>query len=156
MFTASPVRKPSPEPGVTSRRTSASPVLTPTRTSRGVPSGRVMPSSACDDAQAGPHGALGVVLVRGGHAEDADHGVADELLDRAAVRLDHLAGGGVVGAQHGVDVLGVGGLAHRGEADEVAEERGDDLALFGCGGGRSQPRAAAQAEARRLRQFGGA
>ena len=33
-------------PGVTSRRTRASPVLTPTRTCSGVPSGRVMPSSA--------------------------------------------------------------------------------------------------------------
>ena len=71
-------------------------------------------------------------------------------------RLDHLAGGGVIAAQQGVDVLGVGGLAHGGEGDEVAEERRDDLALFGCGGRRSQPRAAAQAEARRLRQFGGA
>ena len=38
---------------------------------------------------------------------------------------------GVVAAQQGVDVLGVGGLAHGGEGDEVAEEGGDDLALLG-------------------------
>ena len=48
-----------------------------------------------EKAQAGAHGALGVVLVHGGHAEDADHGVADELLDGAAVGLDHLAWRGV-------------------------------------------------------------
>ena len=62
----------------------------------------------------------------------------------------------MVGAQDGVDVLGVGGLAHGGETDEVAEQGGDYLALFRYGDGRRQPRAAAQAEARRLRQFGGA
>ena len=32
--------------------------------------------------------------------------------------------------QEGVDVLGVGGLAHGGEGDEVAEEGGDGLALL--------------------------
>ena len=99
------------------------------------------------DAQPGAHRPLGVVLVRGRHPEDPDHGVADELLDGAAVGLDHLAGGRVVGAQDGVDVLGVGGLAHRREGDEVAEERGDDLALLGCGGGRSQARAAVRSAA---------
>ena len=45
-----------------------------------------------DQAQAGAHGALGVVLVQRGHAEDGDHGVADELLDGAAVGLDDRAG----------------------------------------------------------------
>ena len=46
-FTASPVRKPSPEPGSTSRRTRASPVLTPTRTSTAWPAmpGRASTSS---------------------------------------------------------------------------------------------------------------
>ena len=41
-----------------------------------------------DEAQAGAHGAFRVVLVEGGHAEDGDHGVADVLLDGAAVGLD--------------------------------------------------------------------
>ncbi len=38
--------------------------------------------------QAGAHGPLRVVLVHDGHPEDSDHGVADELLHDAAVRLD--------------------------------------------------------------------
>ena len=41
-----------------------------------------------EDPQARAHGALGIVLVRHGRAEDGHHGVADELLDRAAVALD--------------------------------------------------------------------
>ena len=45
-----------------------------------------------DEAQAGSHGAFGVVLVQGGYAENRHHGVADELLHRAAVGLDGLAG----------------------------------------------------------------
>ena len=60
-----------------------------------------------DQAQAGAHGALGVVLVQRGHAEDGDHGVADELLDGAAVGLDDAPGRCVVAAQEGVDELGV-------------------------------------------------
>ena len=56
-----------------------------------------------DQAQAGAHGALGVVLVQRGHAEDGDHGVADVLLDGAAVGLDDAPGRRVVAAQVGVD-----------------------------------------------------
>ena len=40
------------------------------------------------DRQRAPHGALGVVAVRDRRPEDAEHGVADELLDPAAVPLD--------------------------------------------------------------------
>ena len=87
-------------------------MLTPMRAWSGAPSGRVMPSSASSEAQGGAHGALGVVLVGGGNAEDGHHGVADELLDGAAVASIDLAGAGVVLAEQGVDVLGVGGLAH--------------------------------------------
>ena len=85
-----------------------------------------------DDAQAGAHGALGVVLVHGRHAEDGDHGVADELLDRAAVGLDRRAGGGVEALQEGVDDLGVVALGERREADEVADEGGDDATFLGA------------------------
>ena len=56
-----------------------------------------------DQAQAGAHRALGVVLVQRRDAEDGDHGVADELLHGAAVGLDGPAGDGVVAAQQGVD-----------------------------------------------------
>ena len=41
-----------------------------------------------DQTQAGAHGALGVVFMQRRHAEDGDHGVADVLLDGAAVGLD--------------------------------------------------------------------
>jgi hypothetical protein len=37
--------------------------------------------------------ALGVVLVRDRRAPDGHHGIPDELLDRAAVAVDHAAGG---------------------------------------------------------------
>ena len=40
------------------------------------------------DRERRPHRALGVVLVRDRRAEDGHHGVADELLDRAAVPLE--------------------------------------------------------------------
>jgi hypothetical protein len=40
------------------------------------------------DRQRGPDGALGVVLVRDGRAEDRHHRVAHELRDRAAVPLE--------------------------------------------------------------------
>ena len=100
------------------------------------------------DAQPGAHGALGVVLVGGGHAEDANDGVADELLDGAAVGLDRFGGAGEVLAEQAVHVLGVGGFAHGGEGDEVAEQGGDDLALFGVSDGRDKRRSALHAESR--------
>ena len=48
-----------------------------------------------------------------------------------AVPLDDLARERAEGAQAGVHVLRVRLLAHGGEADEVAEEHGDGLALLG-------------------------
>jgi len=100
-----------------------------------------------DEAQGGPDGALGVVLVHMGHAEDADDGVADELLDDAAVGLDDRAAAVRVLAQQTVDVLRVDAFGHGRVADEVTRERGDGLALLGRGKRRRQPRAAAHAEA---------
>ena len=44
-----------------------------------------------DEVERGTHGALRVVLLRDRRAPDRHHGVADELLDRAAVPLDHRA-----------------------------------------------------------------
>ncbi len=98
-----------------------------------------------DEPQAGAHGAFGVVLVQGGHAEDRDHGVANVLLDGAAVGLDDAAGGSVVATQEGVDELGVVALAEGREADEVAEEGGDGAAFLGAPPG-GQLRAATGAE----------
>ena len=121
--------------GVDAEAHEVSPVLTPTRTCERVAVGPPMPSSASTSAQAGAHGALGVVLVDVRKAEDADHGVADELLDGAAVGLDQPCARRVVACAGGVDVLGVGGLGVGGEGDKVAEEGGDDLALLGAAAG---------------------
>jgi hypothetical protein len=63
----------------------------------------------------------------------AEHGhdcVADELLDSAAVALDHLLQPGVVRAEPGANVLGVGMLRGGREAQQVTEEHRDNLAFL--------------------------
>ena len=56
------------------------------------------------------HRALGIVAVRDGSAEDAHHGVADELLHVPAVALQLRADTLVVRDEKGADVLGVEAL----------------------------------------------
>ena len=80
--------------------------------------------------QRGAHGALGIVLVGAGGAEEHEDGVADELGHRSTEALELAADARVVDAQHLVDVLGVHDLRARGEPDEVAEQRRHDLALL--------------------------
>ena len=63
-------------------------------------------------------------------AEESHHRVADELLDGAAEPLELRPHVPVVAAQHGRDVLRIGLFRTGREADQVAEEDGDDLALF--------------------------
>ena len=63
-------------------------------------------------------------------AEERHDGVADELLDGAAEPLQLGLHPGVVGREHPADVLGVELLGAAGEADEVGEQHGDDLALL--------------------------
>ena len=67
--------------------------------------------------------------MRGRRAEECHDRVSDELLDGAAVALE-LGRTGRVWAEDGAHLLGIELLGLRGEADEVAEEDGDDLALF--------------------------
>ena len=107
------------------------------------------------DAEAGPDGALRIVLVCRRGAEDGHDRVPDELLDRAAVALDVLPQAGVVGADAGADVLGVSRFRGGGEADEVAEEDGHDLALLlhGCRRLRGQRRRTERAEGELARQL---
>ena len=73
--------------------------------------------------QRGPHGALGVVLVGDRRAEQGDDGVAEQLVDAPAERLD-------VGDQpfearldEALHPLGVEVLGQRRVADEVGEQR---------------------------------
>ena len=72
-----------------SRETSASPVVTPTRSSS-----RLLDGEGAD-RERGAHGALRVVLVCCRRAEEGHHRIADELLDRAAAALE-LGRGAVV------------------------------------------------------------
>jgi hypothetical protein len=80
------------------------------------------------DLIGGPHCADRVVLVHPGKSEDGHGGVADELLDRAAVALEDHAQLGVVAAHGLAQELRVGTVAHRRRADEVAKEDRDRLA----------------------------
>ena len=131
VLTTSPVTIPSPCSGRAPTATTASPVLIPTRTCRSR-SGSASFSSAIASRmlEPRPHGPLGVVLVRHGSAEGGHDRVTDELLDRAAVALDLLPQAGVVGTDAGAHVLRVLLLGGGGEADQVAEEDGDDLPLL--------------------------
>jgi len=66
-------------------------------------------------------------------AEDADDGIADELLDDAPIRLDPVPREPVVRAEQPVDVLGVEPLSQLRRSDDVAEQGSDDLALDRAG-----------------------
>ena len=109
------------------------------------------------DPQTRSHRAFGVILVRGGHAEHPDHRIADELLDDATEGLDLFARRREILREHLVDVFGIGRLRGRGEPDEVAEQRRDDLAFLGHGTGRRHElRAALAAELLPVGVFGAA
>ena len=76
----------------------------------------------------GAHGPQRVVLRRNRDPEDGHDRVADELLDRAAVALEHRAGGLVVAVHQRAERFRVGAVADRGRPRQVAEEHGDDFA----------------------------
>ena len=64
-----------------------------------------------------------------GSAEERHHRVADEFLDGAAMALELRTDALVVRAEECLDILRVHRLRAGGEADEVAEDNRDDLAL---------------------------
>ena len=111
--------------------TSASPVSGPATTSP-----VQMPSSPPDpegierplEFEGGPKGAERIILVGQWDAEHRHHGIADELLDRAAVPFYGGPGPIEVPALVAPDGLGVAPLARRRRVDEVAEEHRDELA----------------------------
>ena len=100
------------------------------------------------DPEGGQHGADRIVLVGDRCPEHAQHGVADELVDRAPVELDDLLQRGVERAEGGAHVLGVGPVRELGEPDEVAEQDRDEPAFLR--GARGERRPAVRAEARAL------
>ena len=71
--------------------TAASPVSTPARARSSHAHLFAESGNRIDEVERGADGAFGVVLVRHGRAPDRHHGIADELLDRAAVALDDAA-----------------------------------------------------------------
>ncbi len=124
VLTTSPEAMPSPLSGRASRATSASPVVIPMRTSSSPSGERVA------DRERRAHRTLRVVLVRDRSTEHGHDRVADELLHGAAEALELGADARVVGLEQPPHVLRVHPLRAGGEADEVAEEAGDDLALL--------------------------
>ena len=83
--------------------------------------------------EGGSHRPERVVLVDAREAEDGHHGVADELLHRAAVPLDgdpHLL---VPRAHQLAQRLGVETLAEHGRIGQVAKEDADGLPRCRCG-----------------------
>ena len=115
-----------------------------------------MPRSAVNDAvqavELAAHGqraserTVDVILVRRRHPEDGHHGVPDELLDTTAAPL-HLGAHRVEVAAHDrPQGLRIQRLAEAGEARDIREDHGHDLALLVRGGGR-QHASAAGAEA---------
>ncbi len=95
-----------------------------------------------------------VVLVQHRHAEHGHHRVADELLDRAAVRLDDPAHPLEVASEQAAHGLRIGRLAERGRPCDVAEDDGDRLPHLQRGRGGGQRRAALEAELRPVRILG--
>ena len=96
-----------------------SPVLTPIRSDE---RGAVVPGQLLvesrdlfPDAGCRAHRPEGVVLVHDRDAEDGQHGVADELLHRPAVALDHRLRRFEVASERGAQALRIEALAERVE-----------------------------------------
>ena len=87
VLTTSPAAMPSPSAGRAPSMTSASPVLTAIADLQILAR---LPHPVAD-RERGAHGALRVVLVRDRGSEERHDGVADELLDRAAVAFELVA-----------------------------------------------------------------
>jgi len=73
----------------------------------------------------------GIVLVRRRHSEHGHHGVADVLLDGAALRLDLLTDGGEPLAHHLAELLHVESVGKLRRLRHVGEEHGHDLPFHG-------------------------
>ena len=90
----------------------------------------IEPLDSLEDAQPCAYRAFRVVSVCDRRAEDGHDGVADELLEHAAVLLDPLLRIRVVELQELADVLRIGPVRARREPDEVDEQNRDELPLL--------------------------
>ena len=82
-----------------------------------------------DQLEAGADAQLGIVFVHDRRAPDGHDGIADELLDRAAVALDDVPSEVEVAAERVADILRVTLLGKRREAHEIGEKDADELAF---------------------------
>ncbi len=82
-----------------------------------------------NEVERGADGTLGVVLARDRGTPQRHHRVADELLHRAAVALDHRARRVEVAGLQLPHVLEVAALRQRRVADEVGEQDADEPSL---------------------------
>ena len=99
-----------------------------------------------------PHRPFRIVLVRERRAEQRHHGIADELLDCAAVALQLLTQPRVVRRKQRAHVFGIHLLCARRETNQIGEEDSDDLPFLASPGRRDVERSPARtAEAEALR-----
>ena len=90
------------------------------------------------EVERGSNCPLRVVLCCRRRAPHSHHGVADELLDRAAVELDQASARIEVAGEELARVLGVSLLGCSREADEIGEEDGDEPSLGRRGSARGR------------------
>ena len=98
-----------------------------------------------------PHGPLGVVLVAHRRAEQGDDGVADDLVDAAAERVDVVDEALEAPVDDALHLLGITALGQRGEADEVGEQHRGDAALVRARGVQRHARSSGRTEPLRVR-----
>ena len=82
------------------------------------------------DLQRRAHRALGVVLVRGRGAEQRQHAVSREVLDRPPERFDRPDHARQGVADDDLQLLGIQAFGEHGRADQIGEDRGDHASLF--------------------------
>ncbi len=109
-----------------------------------------------DEVERGAHCPLGVVLLRDRRPPHRHDGVADELLDRAAVALDQRSRRLEVARQQLARLLRVAALGRGREPDEVREQHRHEPALGGGLDGRpaQAPRSARSRTRRRTSRSG--
>ena len=107
------------------------------------------PAHLADNLQGRAHGPLRVILVAGRRTPDGHDGIADELLDRAAVAPHDPAREVEVAREEVADLLRVAVFGERREAHQVREQHGDDPAFGdrGCRGRRRECRGRRAGEA---------
>ena len=127
---ASPVKNPSPDPGVTSSRTNACPVLIPTRNNNGPPPTAVSRSASSAIRSPARTARSGSSSCAAGTPKTPTTASPMNFSHHPAERLDRRPGHPEVGRQHRVDVLGIGRLRHRREPHQITEQGRDDLALL--------------------------